>query len=60
MESTQTQNYSTPEQKRSNICKRCGRKLKNPKSIEVGYGTSCYKKVLAESSLKSLFIVTAK
>lgn len=25
-------------------CKRCNRKLKNPKSIELGYGSSCAKK----------------
>lgn len=25
-------------------CKRCGRKLKTPKSIEVGYGATCKQK----------------
>lgn len=27
-------------------CKRCGRQLKNPESIELGYGPVCYKKML--------------
>ena len=27
-------------------CKRCGRELKNKKSIEIGYGEVCYKKHL--------------
>jgi len=42
---------------KSNICKRCGRKLKNPESIEIGFGATCYKKFMAESLLKSLFEV---
>ena len=42
-------------QRRSDICKRCGRKLKNPESIELGFGTVCYKKYMAESLLKPLF-----
>lgn len=50
---TPIQNYST--QRRSDICKRCGRKLKNPESIELGFGTVCYKKYMAESLLKPLF-----
>ena len=40
---------------KSNICKRCGRKLKNPESIEIGFGATCYKKFMAESLLKPLF-----
>ena len=42
-------------QRRSDICKRCGRKLKNPESIELGFGTVCYKKYMAGSLLKPLF-----
>ena len=49
-------NYLT--QRRSDICKRCRRKLKNPASIEVGFGTICYKKFMAESLLKPLFGVS--
>ena len=26
------------------ICPKCGRKLRNPKSIELGYGPVCYKR----------------
>lgn len=29
-------------------CKRCGRKLKTAKSIELGFGRVCYKKYLKE------------
>jgi len=29
-------------------CKRCGRILKNPKTVEVGYGNLCYKKMKKE------------
>ena len=32
-------------------CLRCGRKLSNEESVERGYGTCCYKKVLKESAL---------
>jgi len=31
-------------------CKRCGRPLTNPKSIELGYGPICAKKVLNKYS----------
>lgn len=41
--------------RKSNICRRCGRKLKNPKSIELGFGSACYKKFMAESNHKPLF-----
>ena len=36
-------------------CKRCGRKLKNAKAIEIGMGTICYKKFLAENNHKKLW-----
>ena len=29
-------------------CKRCSRVLKNKKSIDIGYGTSCFKKMNEE------------
>lgn len=56
MEPIQIQNSLTREQ-RSDTCRRCGRKLKNPESIEIGFGTTCYKKFMAESLLKPLFTV---
>lgn len=42
---------------KSNICKRCGRKLKTPASVEIGFGAVCYKRFMAESLLKPLFEV---
>lgn len=39
------------------ICRRCGRKLKNPESIALGFGTTCYKRFLAQPTLKPLFTV---
>lgn len=54
---TLNQNYSTQENSRMDICKRCGRKLKNPESMEVGFGKICYQKFMAESLLKPLFAV---
>lgn len=57
METTQTLSSSTLG-RRSEICRRCGRKLKNPESIEIGFGTVCYKKFMAESLLKPLFEVS--
>jgi len=41
--------------RKNNICRRCGRKLKNPESIELGFGSTCYKKFMAESTHKPLF-----
>lgn len=35
-------------------CKRCGRILRNPKAVELGYGLCCFKK-LSFIKLKSLF-----
>jgi ATP-dependent helicase YprA (DUF1998 family) len=43
--------------RRSDICKRCGRKLKTPESVEIGFGAICFKKFMAESLLKPLFEV---
>lgn len=34
--------------KKEERCKRCGRKLKNNDSKLLGYGPSCYKKVVKE------------
>lgn len=42
------------------ICKRCGRKLKNPKAIELGMGATCWKKFMAEDNHKPLFTIEAK
>ena len=33
------------------ICKRCHRKLKDKKSIELGFGNVCYKKYMARQRL---------
>lgn len=34
--------------KEHEYCLRCGRKLKNPKAREIGYGKICFQKVKAE------------
>lgn len=57
MEDTPNLNYLTQGSSRMNICKRCGRKLKNSESIEIGFGAICFKKFMAESLLKPLFEV---
>lgn len=44
-------------QKKHKKCKRCNRKLKNPKYQELGYGPSCYKKMLMKGITKPLFEV---
>lgn len=36
-------------------CKRCGRKLKNQKAIELGMGQTCWRKYLKENNHKELF-----
>jgi len=36
-------------------CRRCNRKLKNPESIELGFGSTCYKKIMRSTKQKSLF-----
>jgi hypothetical protein len=38
--------------KKEECCKRCGRKLKKNDSKLLGYGPSCYKKVLKEQLCK--------
>lgn len=53
MENIQNQGSS----RRSDICRRCGRKLKTPESVEIGFGAICFKKFMAESLLKPLFEV---
>ena len=35
------------------ICRRCGRGLRCAKSIELGYGPTCLKRVLAEAAAKA-------
>lgn len=37
------------------MCKRCGRKLKNPEAIELGMGTTCWRKFMQEDTHKKLF-----
>jgi hypothetical protein len=43
------------EVKVKKLCKRCHRELKNPKSVEIGLGPTCLKRVKAEHSQKPLF-----
>lgn len=35
-------------EERSDTCMRCNRRLRSPKSRELGYGPCCYRKMLAE------------
>ena len=37
------------------VCKRCGRKLKNPQAIELGMGAVCWKKYTEENNHKKLW-----
>lgn len=39
---------STKKQKKDVVCLRCGRKIKNSDSVVLGYGRTCYQKVLEE------------
>lgn len=41
-------------------CIRCGRKLKNPKSKELGFGVVCWQKWQEEHDIKKLFDVNIK
>jgi len=36
-------------------CKRCGRELKNPESVERCFGSVCYKKMIKEKTIKPLW-----
>jgi ribosomal protein L37E len=36
------------------LCKRCGRKLKNVKAVECGYGSVCKEKVKFDKKVKTL------
>lgn len=36
-------------------CKRCGRKLKNQKAIEIGMGETCWRKYQKENNHKKLW-----
>lgn len=40
---------------KSTTCKRCGRKLKNAKAIELGMGATCWKKFKWETNYKKLW-----
>ena len=37
------------------ICRRCGRKLRNPEAIKIGMGATCWRKYIAENNHKKLF-----
>ena len=41
--------------RKQTVCKRCGRKLKNPKAIELGMGAVCWKKYTEENYHKKLW-----
>lgn len=45
------------EEQNTHICRRCGRKLKSPEAIALGFGATCYKKFLEQPKLKPLFTV---
>lgn len=36
-------------------CQRCGRRLKNPEHMEIGYGPVCFKKVNSKKQQRRLF-----
>jgi hypothetical protein len=38
----------TDNDKPTALCLRCGRKLTNKESMELGYGVSCYKRLIDE------------
>ena len=40
---------------RQTTCKRCGRKLKNQKAIEIGMGETCWIKYQKENNHKKLW-----
>lgn len=41
--------------RKQTVCKRCGRKLKNPQAIELGMGSVCWKKYTEENNHKKLW-----
>jgi hypothetical protein len=43
------------EQLHQRNCKRCGRKLKTAESIQVGMGSTCYKRYLEEQKAQPHF-----
>ena len=43
------------QEKMYDYCLRCGRKLKNQKAKELGYGMVCYKKLTTPRHIKPLF-----
>lgn len=43
------------ESTRQTTCKRCGRKLKNPEAIQLGIGSTCWKKFVEENNHKKLW-----
>ena len=43
------------EEIKQTICKRCNRKLRNPKAIELGMGEVCWKKYQSENNHKKLW-----
>lgn len=60
MENTENMNLEFPVKKESLKCKRCGRRLKNPESIELGFGTICYQKYQNRKKLIPLFVIPKK
>lgn len=43
------------EEIKQTICKRCNRKLRSPKAIELGMGEVCWRKYQAENNHKKLW-----
>ncbi len=42
-------------EEKTGTCRRCGRKLRNLLSVELGFGPVCYKKVMFQKYQQSLF-----
>lgn len=48
------------ENKDHEFCLRCGRRLKNPKARQIGYGVVCERKVKIESDRKLFSVVESQ
>lgn len=54
---TDEKEFASNDCKEHKNCMRCGRKLKNPKWTKIGYGPTCYKKMMKDSIQSPLFEV---
>lgn len=57
---TQNLNIEDHTTDKSLKCRRCGRLLKNPESIELGFGVICYQKYQNRKKLIPLFTIPKK